>query len=390
MAIIIAVFFWLRLFHLEERMNFSMDQGLFSLRASEIWENKEISLIGPEASMMVEGKHFFQGPATYYLSVVLMLLGNWDPVRAGVGIVILNGLGLIFLYLTLKIWFKEEEAKIGIILFTFLPLSIKYSNFIWNPNFLLIFCSLFLYIFSKAVKNNKFIWYGLAGLMAGICWQFHYQFTLVIIGSLMFLVFRKTNFKNIFIYILGILIGFWPLIVFEFRNNFYNLGLIIKWLTINKENHFKLEEHYLIGFLPIVIAILVYLFKRINRVIVYFLMAVVIVMGVRFSLKTEEWNYKDKIKVVNLIKQKGCENFEIAQTITGDTRSYDLRYLLKINQCQPLEVDKYPEAKKLYLISKKQVEEESVWEVRSMEKFEIMSKTIINNQIMLYELVKKN
>ena len=60
-----VLFLWLRLYHIEERMNFSMDQGQSMLKAWEIWNEKKMVLIGPIASQTVNGRHFFHGPITY-------------------------------------------------------------------------------------------------------------------------------------------------------------------------------------------------------------------------------------------------------------------------------------------------------------------------------------
>lgn len=41
---LVLIFLFLRCYRLEERMNFSMDQGLFLLRAREIWQKKGVDI----------------------------------------------------------------------------------------------------------------------------------------------------------------------------------------------------------------------------------------------------------------------------------------------------------------------------------------------------------
>jgi hypothetical protein len=103
------------------------------------------------------------------------------------------------------------------------------------------------------------------------------------------------------------------------------------------------------------------------------------------------WNYPTQKKVINLITKNSCpDNFNIATTIGGDTRSYDLRYLLNINNCLTNSVDNYPQSSTIFLIAppSRPPESETVWEISSFKPFKVTEKIIINDNVVFYRLDK--
>ncbi len=105
----------------------------------------------------------------------------------------------------------------------------------------------------------------------------------------------------------------------------------------------------------------------------------------------EGWNYKEQQIVADLITKNGCpKNFEVATTIQGDTRAYDLRYLLNLKKCEPMGVEEYPRAERLFLVAPvdRPPETETVWEVSSLGKFKINRQEKITEKIVFWELEK--
>ena len=103
------------------------------------------------------------------------------------------------------------------------------------------------------------------------------------------------------------------------------------------------------------------------------------------------WNYLTQKEVVNKILKNGCpNNFNIASTVSGDTRSYDLRFLLITKGCKPMGVEEYPNAEKLFLIAPidRPSETETVWEVSVLGKFEVKREEILTEKIVFWELEK--
>lgn len=399
-VLLVTSFFFLRLYKIDERVNFSMDQGLFLLKSWDIYQNKEITLIGPTASPLVHGRQFFQGPLIYYSIILVMLVSGWNVIRASYFLVFLNFLALIFLYLAAKKIFNKKIAIIVSLLFTFLPISINFSNFLWNPNFLLILTPIFIFLGLKSFSSKKWWCFLIWGILGGICFQFHFQFVLILFFTFCFLVFKKQELKNILLFIGGALVGYSPLLIFDLRNNFYNIKTILEWLRFGGDEKITVPIYYFLSFVPFVCLGLAWLIGKLkNKIVLILLLIGLISYSFYTKINQKEalgmpngWNYLLQDKVVEKILKNGCpKNFNVASTISGDTRSYDLRFLLTAKNCKAMGVEEYPRAEKLFLIApvSRPPETETVWEVSSLGKFKINQQINITPDIIFYELGKK-
>ncbi|MFA7301699.1 MAG: glycosyltransferase family 39 protein [Candidatus Shapirobacteria bacterium] len=368
-----------------------MDQGLFMTRAREIWNNKELTLIGPSASPMVDGRHFFQGPAIYYLLVGLGLLGNWDVINISWLMVILGWIGMWFLFKTIMILANEKAAWLGALLYCFLPITIEFSNFIWNPNFLLFLMPIFMY-FMVRVENGKWWWTMMAGLMAGLCLQFHFQFV-PILGLSTIYVFYK-NKKTVWIFLLGILLGYLPLIIFDIRNNFYNLRTIFLWLMVGDKKRGILTHDYL-TYIPLLL--LIWSVKIKSKVNIFILIGIVIwsTIGIinqkQSAWMPDNWTYKDLVKTKAIISQKPRGKINVVNLLNGDSRFYSLRYLLEIDNINLGTVENYKEIEELMVIDKNEnqnnIENSSLWEIKQFGG-KVVESLPINNETSLYIMKK--
>lgn len=397
---LVISFFFLRLYKIEERVNFSTDQGLFLLQSWGIYNNKELTLIGPAASPTVNGRHFFQGPIIYYLIILLMLVSDWNVVTASSLLVFLNFLALIFLYLSAKEIFNKKAAIIASVFFIFSPFLINFSNFIWNPNLLLILTPLFLFIGVNSFKYKKWWLFIIWGFLGGICLQYHFQFGLILLLTFLFLIIKKVNFKKILFFVIGGLIGYSPLLIFDLRNNFYNIRTIFEWLIYGSDGKFVISPFYFLSFVPFLCLGLGWLITKVKyKFIGYFVLIVYVCFSSLKVIKQkgafgmpENWNYQLQQKTIEKIMGNGClNNFNVASTVSGDTRGYDLRFLLTKNGCAPMGVEEYPKAETLFLVAPidRPPETEKVWEVSSFGKFEIKREENLGEKIKFYEL-KKN
>ena len=353
-----------------------MDQGMFLLRAKEIWNNKELVLIGPTASPMVQGRQFFQGPLIYYGLVGLMLISNWNPIIASGWLIVFNLIGLYF------IWRLSKKAAI---LATFLPISIYFSKFIWNPNVLLILAPVYWFLVSK----KKYFW---SGLVAGIMLQFHFQVGLVIVATSGY--WLMTNWKKIFIYLLGIGIGYSPLILFDLRNNFYNLSTILLWLRTGGDQKFGLQTYYFLAWLPLIYVGMVKIIEKFK--FEKLIWGGIMVGSLIWTWQTKSTNdmpknfdYNKLEQTRSIILADNPSEFNIVNKLSGDTRFYPLRYLLTAKGSAPMEVYRYPEAKTLYVVTNQNDElSDSVWEVSSFKPKTVEKSWDLVNDIKLLKLRK--
>ena len=370
-------------------LNFSMDQGMFMLRSREIWLGHEVTLLGPTASPIFEGKHFFQGPATYYLLGLMGFLGKWDPVKTTMIFGVLSLVGVAGMYLVFK-KIEPRLAKFGTLVYGLWPVTVKYSRFLWNPNFLMITFPWAIWAFVE----EKYL---LAGALLGLSWQFHYQ-ALVLIGLGLGYLLRRKKIREILLMLLGIGIGFSPLIVFDLRNHFYNTRIFLGWLTSGGGGTSVATEHYFLWLYFLVFVGGYYLatryFKKVTLGLVIFtIVGLAVATGIEIKV-TGNWVTVDYLSInemESIILKSGCPtDFNVASTAEGDSRFYSLRYLLTKDNCKPMAVEDYPKAETLYLLAPKNrlVVQENIWEVKSLGKTKIINQQNLNSRLVFYKLKK--
>lgn len=105
------------------------------------------------------------------------------------------------------------------------------------------------------------------------------------------------------------------------------------------------------------------------------------------------WNLRG-IKIASKIVAEDVnpnETFNIAATLDGDTRAMPYRYMLSVYGKNPLNVEQYPQADVLHLISKdnlEQITKYTVWEVDSFRPYNIIKLADVQNGISVYKLTK--
>lgn len=397
-----GIYLWLRLYGFEEKTTFHLDQGLHLMESWEMIKNRDIRLIGPMVSSKTfMDRGFFIGPQYYYVLSFLGGLTDWNPILIDLFLLFLE-FGFI-IYFTFWIFKKlgSIEALTVFAIFTFSRFFIIHSRFFWNPHFLLPLGIMAIVFLDKYINKNRIKYLAFFSFCWGIGFGFHYAAILWAI-PLFIILFKNEKLwcKDIFIIPVFFILGDLPWFIFELRNNFYNIKTIW-WAMTQSADGSKIEPHYLVY--PWVIFILYWLAKKIYKIkkgkvflgliliISVSLCQVFLIRDIMPYGHPIGWNYVIEKEVVKKILNNSCpSDFNIASTVSGDTRSYDLRFLLTRMGCKPMDVDKYPEAKTLFLVAPKnrRPEKETVWEVSSMKKFKIKREESLSETINFYELEK--
>ena len=197
----------------------------------------------------------------------------------------------------------------------------------------------------------------------------------------------------------GVVIGYSPLLIFDLRNNFYNIKTIFQWLWLGGDEKIIVPIYYFLAFVPFIcLGLACFVDKLKNKLVLILLM--ISLIGYSFYIKINQkealgmpggWNYLLQEEVVNKIMKNDCpNNFNVASTISGDTRAYDLRFLLTVKNCKPMGIEEYSKAEKLFLIApiNRPPENETVWEVSTFGKFKTNQKINLTTNINFYELEK--
>ena len=405
--IIIGVFFFLRIFHLEESVNFSTDQSLGMLETYHLYQAKKLTLIGQTGSSWTEeGRYIFFGSLPYYIYMPVLYLANWQPLSISYLFIFLQFISLIILYRTITRVLKDWKLAIFFsFIFSLLPVVVEHSNYLWAPNLLIPLSVILIALVIKFMKakHHRFILSGLTGLVGGIGFYIHPSFILavgIVFGWVAFR--RKWNLASLLFFIGGLVLGISPLIMFDLRHDFYNIRTVLFIFSESPQGAHssaaKFNPHYLFPVIPFVLyafSVVLKKIQQVNRFIVpviftglgiYSFLTVLSVPSHGFGMP-EGWNYPGVRKAEKIILSENVNDFNLIDLLTGDVRATSLRYLLIIDHKPPKTVDEYPDTQRLFIYSRLPVEEilkGNLWEIDVIRPVKFVKQWDIQNGVRLY------
>jgi hypothetical protein len=287
--VIVLLFFFaalfLRTYKLPEYATFLGDQGRDAIVIKDIVTLKHFTAIGPVSSI----GGVFLGPFFYYFMAPWLILFLLNPVGLAFGTAIINSFGVIMAYCLLSRIFNRQIGLIASILYSFSYTLIEFSRFSWNPNILPLFIFIYIYLFLKLVNTvvskdkpkklsfprkweSILIWIPafarmtkrltssflplrwintmttflplFTGMFFAFCMQLHYS--VVFLGAASILVWgyylikgliHTKNYQYIrtgLISLIGFIIGYIPLILFDLRHGFLNTNNLVKMFSEEK------------------------------------------------------------------------------------------------------------------------------------------------------------
>lgn len=397
LAIFVIIFILIRSIHFPSFVNFTHDPALFSIEALSIDRGQFFRLLGPPISINFEGRHIFQGSAVYYFLLLFLKLANFDPLISSYLFMIFSAFMILPLYYGVKLLLNKGAAFILVILYSLLPYYINYTRFLWNPNFQFSLSPLLILLMGLfEQRKNKFLFVFLSIFM-GFLLQFHYQFIIIILGLFIYYFFvLKIKFSYLIIFISGFLIGFFPLILFEIRNNFYNLRTIILYLNnpgTNRSINLNEIPHYFLSLSLFSFIILFSLLSKLKRLFLYTLFIILFIWSLILYLPkpaqgfraAKNWSYLDEEKAYKIIQEQNLTNFNIVN-LAYDTLATVQKYLLK-RDLYNIDFDNYRDNKFLYIVnSDANFMNNPAYEVNTFKPSSIIRQWPINAYYTLYLL----
>lgn len=385
-------FFFLRFNQYTESFNFAMDQGVHLIESKSIIDNKNLTLIGPSSSKTYQNRQFFTGPTYYYILATLGVMTSWNPLSLNAILVIIDFAFLLWFTLWLRRKFGDVVSITCFIIFALSKYFIFHHTFFWNPHFLFPLSICAVIFLDNFNKTNYKKWLYLFSFVFGTAFSFHYTAVFWIIPTLIiiFKKIKKLSFKDYILNLLFFILGDLPFFIFELRHGFYNIKTA--YLAFLHPQESGLTSHYFVFPLIMFLIFLVgsIISKSKNKIFLCTAMLTVfIILNIQYKTSTPPFLYKDQLAVVNYIKNDNClGKFNISQTLTGDSRAYNLRFLLSRVNCQPNQVETYPNSQIVYLVSKtdRPFESETIWEVTSGNKLSVLKKIEISQHINIYKL----
>lgn len=224
----------LRFYNLSGYIQFLGDQGRDVLIVKRMIVDHQWTLLGPNAS--VGG--FFTGPVYYYFMIPFLWLSGLNPVGPAYFTAIIGLTTVLLIYFVCKHFFNDKVALVAAFLMAISPKMVDISRFSWNPNpvpFFSLLAVVFLYL---SATKHKSIFTVLCGIMVGILFQLHYIdiIFIAISGISLLLLFPwKQWFKQIFLILLGFIIGDSLFLIFEIRHGFPNFKSMWEFITRGRQ-----------------------------------------------------------------------------------------------------------------------------------------------------------
>lgn len=398
----IILFIYIRSINYIYHLNWSGDQATQSAHVLELIRNKKyITLIGNAVdSFKYEGRFIYQGPATYYMLGAFLLLGKFDPVVSSYLFIPFCALMTIPLYFGMKWLMNLRIAWILVIIYTFSSYYINYTRFLWNPNFQFSLIPILFLLMGYFKKKNTILRFLALSIFLGILLQFHYQFIIAIAGlAIYYFIYKKLSNKYLLIYLIGLAIGLMPLIIFELRNNFYNLRTLILLLSnyskVSKAGGINTPHYWLSSSFLILLLIGGFLGKIINNLkhSKFLILIVAVSIGLllnsvnitftkpqtAFWAPADKWNYLAEKKIYDIIKKINLTTNYNVTNQAYDNRAMVTKYFLKKDNIN-IDYDDYFQNKYLFVVYKGKnyqtdpIEIASLWPAKRLKSWKINDK----------------
>lgn len=395
----ICLFVGIRSLYYQNLFVFVHDQVSSSTKVLELWQTKSLSLIGPPLSFLIEGRQIFFGGISYYIQMVFLLIGRFDPFWSTYAFMAFCGLMIIPLYFGVKKLINKKVAILTIILYSLLPFYIESTITLWNPYFKFALLPILIYLMGLFKERNNIIIFFLISFLNGIFFQLHYMYFFTVIGILIYyFLFKRQSLNYLFIFILGFCFGFSNLVLFELRHNFYNLQTIIFYLSKPKEitGHWFSDYYLLSESVFILLIIFNLLKKQISNYVNITIFVILFIIGILYVTtiaKTKQypknWYYNDELKTYQIIKNSlnTVKDFNIFEFY--DTKGSTQKYFLKKDDIK-IDYDNYLTNKYLYVLyANDQYMEDPSYEINRFKPSKIIKIWSINKFYKLYLLKRK-
>jgi hypothetical protein len=393
LLVIGSLYLYFRLWNLDQNLEFTYDQGLHLLESFQMVQSRHLRLLGPAVtSITYQNRQFFIGPYYYYLLALLGIITRWNPLSITQVIIILDLIFFLAFIIFLFIKFGFLPAVVSAVTISFSGYLIYHQRFFWNPHFLLPLSYIEIYFYDRYLQNKKIIDLYLCCLIFGVAFSFHYTalFWIIFLIYPIFKNIHSLKLPHFLVMILMFVVGNLPFFISESRHSFYNLRTILLALFVNDRSSGLTSHYFIFPLLVFVIYFLIIISRKLNFPF-YLIIFLFLFFKPQPSLDiVAGWQYPQMQQVKNIILQNCPVSYNIASTMTGDTRAYNLRFLLTTTSCPPLSEISYPDAATVYLVAppSRPPQTENVWEISSFRPFTVKSMVKLNNQVNLYRLDK--
>lgn len=226
--VVFILFLFFRSYNIPGRIGFGWDQERDALTATNILSGK-LTLLGPR----VQGPSgFFLPPYFFYLLAPFYALGNLSPYSMVGFIIFWSVLFFAISYLVISNIFDKKTALFFLALWAVNPLAISIDAIAWNPVVIPLLFIILIYLIHLYFENKKTRYLFLSAITFGLGISFHLQFLFIfpIFILPIFSALKNRKFKDLTSLVVGSILPFLPIFLFDLRHNFLNSNQIIEFI----------------------------------------------------------------------------------------------------------------------------------------------------------------
>lgn len=222
LVLFLGLFF--RTFRLEEHFFFELDQEINSFIVKDILVEGHMRLIGQMSS--VEG--FFVGSLQNYLSLPFYALLRMDPIAAVIPALLIALSTIVSIYFIFSKFLGKNAGKIGAFLYAVSVPIAFIDRWVVPSQAVLLWSVWFLYSLFSIINGNFKALIVLA-VLVGLLWHIHPSLLpMILLIPIAFLMSKeKVKFQQLIVPALIIIVGLFPLLLFEIRHNFTLISAIL-------------------------------------------------------------------------------------------------------------------------------------------------------------------
>ena len=224
---ITLIFCFFRFYKLPKKFGFDWDAERDAFMIKNILSGR-LTLIGPR---VLGPSGFFLPPYFYYILAPFYFLSKLDP-RAL--LIFLYSYNVIFLAVSISVLSRVFSKKVALLFIGFwaiAPYTISMDTVVWNPIAIPLVFVIFIYLVNRYIVSRRAGFLFLSALFFSLGVSFHVQFLVYGLFYLPLLAKILPDLRKTALLILGLILPFVPLFLFDVRHGFINTKLILEMFT---------------------------------------------------------------------------------------------------------------------------------------------------------------
>ncbi len=206
---------------------FDFDQALIYRLAYDAVHHGLLPVTNSTASL-----GFANAPGELYL-VMIPAAFSANPLYGTYIVSLLASLSVLITYIFTTRYYGRLAGTIATLLYATAAIPLYYSRFLWQPNIMYPFVILFMFMLFLGVVEQRKGWFGPALILLGILYQTHGT-TLTLAVPLVLaccMAFKTLRWRDLFYGIAGLLVIFFPFILWQITSHLIDLQFILTQST---------------------------------------------------------------------------------------------------------------------------------------------------------------